>query len=421
MRYLFKLFVWVLILLPLPVLGGIYLCIEDHPLIQRDVRLTPDEVQRAKRLFQEHDPRKLKDGEIKTVSVSQRDLSVALNYLVHLLGRGGSVVTVKDGYLAAQATVKLPTNPFGAYVNVDVGLTQTADFPRFAHLRIGRLEIPKWLADMGFQRGLDSLYANSGHEFASDVIHNVAMNHHRLKVTYQWNSEITEVVRSVLVSEQDQERLKAYNKKLVEVASHSNARAKVSLVNVMQPLFVLARERSKNGDAAKENHAAILVLSAYVNGRGLKRLAPEAENWPQPVRHNVTLRGREDFSQHFMTSAALSMVGGNLISDAIGLFKEVEDSRGGSGFSFADLCADKAGTLFGEQATSTKNASNVQRRLAGSLGEGDLVPVASDLPEHMPGSEFHRRYGGLKSPQYKHMMAKIDRRVAALSLYQEHR
>ena len=111
MRFLFKLFVWVLILLPLPVLGGIYLCIEDHPLIQQDVRLTPDEVQRAKRLFQEHDPRKLKDGEIKTVSVSQRDLSLASNYLVHLLGRGGSVVTVKDGYLAAQATVKLPTNP----------------------------------------------------------------------------------------------------------------------------------------------------------------------------------------------------------------------------------------------------------------------------------------------------------------------
>ena len=117
MRFLFKLFVWVLILLPLPVLGGIYLCIEDHPLIQRDVRLTPDEVQRAKRLFQEHDPRKLKDGEIKTVSVSQRDLSLASNYLVHLLGRGGSVVTVKDGHLAAQATLQLPKNPLGAYVN----------------------------------------------------------------------------------------------------------------------------------------------------------------------------------------------------------------------------------------------------------------------------------------------------------------
>ena len=33
--------------------------------------------------------------------------------------------------------------------------------------------------------------------------------------------------------------------------------------------------------------------------------------------------------------------------DAIGVYKEVRDSRGGSGFSFNDMAANRAGTRFG--------------------------------------------------------------------------
>ena len=328
------------------------------------------------------------------------------------------MVKIHDGSLTAQATLRLPKNPVGEYLNIELALAQTTGLPRFDHLRIGRLEIPGWLADIGLQRGVDLAYAESGHQVSHDVIHDVAMSQDRLKITYQWKTEITDVVRGALMSDQDQERLKAYNHQLAQVVSHIPAGSQVPIVNLIQPLFAFAKERSNTGNAEQENRAAILVLSAYINGRGLKRLVPEAESWPSPIRHTVTLRGRKDFSQHFITSAALSMVGGNLISDAIGLFKEVEDSRGGSGFSFADLCADKAGTIFGERATSSRHASELQRRLADSLSEGDFMPVASDLPEHMPEAEFQRRFGGLNSPGYRQMVKKIDQRIAALRLYQ---
>jgi hypothetical protein len=62
----------------------------------------------------------------------------------------------------------------------------------------------------------------------------------------------------------------------------------------------------------------------------------------------VLLGGRVDFPQHFLVSAALVLEGSGTLSQAIGLYKEMLDSRGGSGFSFTDMAANLAGTRFGE-------------------------------------------------------------------------
>jgi hypothetical protein len=51
----------------------------------------------------------------------------------------------------------------------------------------------------------------------------------------------------------------------------------------------------------------------------------------------LRLRGRLDFPQHLLISAALAAEGGGPLADAIGLYKEVADARHGSGFSFNDI------------------------------------------------------------------------------------
>ena len=58
----------------------------------------------------------------------------------------------------------------------------------------------------------------------------------------------------------------------------------------------------------------------------------------------TTLSGRGDLSLHFLYSVILEQVGKENIGLSIGELKELLDSNeGGSGFSFADLAADKAG------------------------------------------------------------------------------
>lgn len=48
----------------------------------------------------------------------------------------------------------------------------------------------------------------------------------------------------------------------------------------------------------------------------------------------------------------LAAYAGTPLADVVGLFKEMEDSRGGSGLSFNDIAADRAGTRMGELAVS---------------------------------------------------------------------
>jgi hypothetical protein len=134
--------------------------------------------------------------------------------------------------------------------------------------------------------------------------------------------------------------------------------------------------------------------------------------------HEVLLNRRDDFAKHFIVSAALAAYAGTPLSDAVGVYKEIADSRGGSGFSFNDIAADRASTRFGEWAAqSAASARNLQQRLATGILERQVMPITEDLPEFMPEPEFKRRFGGIDAPAYKQMMAEIERRIAALALY----
>jgi uncharacterized protein YfiM (DUF2279 family) len=129
----------------------------------------------------------------------------------------------------------------------------------------------------------------------------------------------------------------------------------------------------------------------------------------------LILLGRHDSAQHFAVSAALAAWAGEPAANAIGLYKEVEDARGGSGFSFADLAADRAGTRFGELVA--EGSPRLDVALRGSLGDSDLAPSLDGLPEALSEAEFQRRYGGRDNPAYRQLLAEIERRLAALPLY----
>lgn len=181
-------------------------------------------------------------------------------------------------------------------------------------------------------------------------------------------------------------------------------------------LMRLVAERG--GDATAENRAAIIALVFFVNGKGLTAVIPAARGWPRPAARNVTLAGRHDFAQHYSISAAIIASAGSPLADAVGLYKEIDDSQGGSGFSFNDIAADRAGVRFGELATmNPAGAQKVQRAAAGRFSASEIFPEVKDLPEFMPEAEFKRRYGGIGGAEYRKMTAEIERRIAALAVF----
>ena len=124
-------------------------------------------------------------------------------------------------------------------------------------------------------------------------------------------------------------------KRLAELTRGGDRAAPMSLVELINALLKLAAERGADADAAAENRAALFVLAVYASGKGLAAAVPAAADWPRPAARKVTLGGRVDFAQHFAISAALAAGAGGPFADAVGIYKEVDDSRRSSGFLFA--------------------------------------------------------------------------------------
>lgn len=113
----------------------------------------------------------------------------------------------------------------------------------------------------------------------------------------------------------------------------------------------------------------------------------------------VTLGGRRDLRQHFVISAGLKAATAAGVVFAIGEFKELLDSnQGGSGFSFDDLAADRAGIRF---ATTFLEAKPVQWQalLDTMVTDKAIFPNISVLPAGLSNAEFERRFGDIYSPR----------------------
>jgi hypothetical protein len=170
--------------------------------------------------------------------------------------------------------------------------------------------------------------------------------------------------------------------------------------------------------ATEQNRAAILALGIAAGHERLARYAglnreSELVKKSAGLRAGTTIRGRGDFVQHFCVSAALAVVENSFLSDAGGLIKEELDALTmGSGFSFADLAADRAGARFGEMATDSEaSALAIQARLKDGYKVDDFFPAVTNLVENLTVEQFRRDYGGVGSARYREVLADIDARL----------
>lgn len=418
MRWILRLFLLLLVGLPLLTAGLVILAIDDNPMVRGQAALTPAHVERARWLLARHDPRAMPAGVLRTVVISEEDLDLAANYLANQYGGGASKLVLHDGGVTVRASLALPRNPVGRYVNLDLALRETAGLPRIDAMRLGRVPVPAWVGNWLLDRGVRYLQASQRYAAAADVIREVRARDGFLIVSFEWNEAAPEQLKAALIGRQEQDRWRIYHERLVTLAGAAGAGRVVSLDKLLGPLLQLAAERGAAGDGAQENRSALIVLAFYVNGKGVAALAPEARDWPQARRHVVTLAGRADLPQHFTISAALAASSGSPLSDVVGLYKELDDARNGSGFSFNDLAADRAGTRLGALAVgAAAGRERLRKTVDAGLPESGLIPEVRDLPEFMPQAEFVSRFGGVGQPRYQAMVDRIEQRIAALPLY----
>ena len=396
--------------------------LQPEPLVPLRGTQTPGDVARAKALIEKYDPRGQRPGELRSIEVPERDLGFVLDYAVGRLAPAGADVDLRRGGATVALTVQVPDNPLGRFFNLRLDLSQVPGGMELDGLRVGALDLPAvaaralgWLAREVLQRDATVravLASINGYRLTED----------RMLLVYQWQPELVARVKStgrtLLIGEADRERLLAYSARVAAVTRKGLLSGKLPLAELMQPVFAQAQERTGGkGDAAGENRAAIIALMLYAQGVDVLRFLDEPADARYRARaRTLTLQGRTDLAQHFLISAGIAAAGGSRLADAVGLFKELDDSRSGSGFSFTDLAADRAGVRFAESATGPK-AAKVQGLLADNADESVFAPRVRDLPEFMPEAEFVKRFGGVDTPRYREVAEEIERRIAALEIH----
>ena len=393
----------------------LWLAFEARPLVTETPTLDFNDIDRAKQLLLRNDPRGKLPGITRALVLSPRDLELLMNQAGRQFGEPRARVQMQPGLARVQASLPLPGNPLGGWLNLDAVLRETDGLPRVARLRVGRLPVPAWLAEQALPWLLDALNLRAQGALAQRLVSQVGFGAQKMVLAYAWPDNPQQDLANSLLAPAEQARLKIYADHLARLSAELAPAGPVSITRLLPPVFALARQRSADrAQAVLENRAALVALAFLVNGQGVAVLVPDARLWARARPLHITLAGRPDTPQHFLVSAALSAEGGGPLADAIGLYKEVADSRGGSGFSFNDLAADRAGTRFGLQAVHHPQA--LQARLAAGVQEADLLPAVADLPESMDAREFERRFGGVGAAAYRQMLHDIEARLDRLAL-----
>lgn len=395
------------------------LSVQGSPRWPGPAEVSATDVARARDFLRRNDPRRPVIGPLRTLVASEREANLLLDQLARRFAPGASAqLALGAGSAQLQASLPVPRIPATAWLNITATLRETAGLPVISELRVGKLPVPAWVAARLLPGLAERLNATPEGALALDMVRRVRLLPARLEVVYDWGDDGLQRLLGTLLPPSEQARLTAYAQALAgAMQAHASAGggAGLSLARLLPPLFMLASQRSAGGgDAVAENRAALLTLALQATGRRMSDLVPGIRAAPHPQPVTVTLAGRDDFPQHLLISAVLALEGGGPLADAIGVYKETADLRQGSGFSFNDIAADRAGTRLGLLARRDPRA--LQDRLARALSERDVMPDVADLPEFLTASDFAATYGGVDAPPYRRMLAEIERRLDALPL-----
>ncbi len=381
--------------------------------------LTHNDIARARKILYEGS--KMKPYELGTIELTESDLNLAGNYLLNRYIKSAVHIQLKNNKLRFNVTATLPENILGKYLNISfrLGNDDIYELPGITKFKVGKLLLPAKFAAFIIDAVIQNSSLNEYFILATRPIKAVRIDDEKISITYNSNAETLQKARNFLAHSSDNPAQNIYQKKLAEIVANHDPEWRLSLAELLQPMFELAYRRSSLKNAIEENRLIIMTVNDYVNKQEAKKILSATASKPDKSdQYAAFMYKRIDLAQHFIGSAALTASVSGQLAKVVGEQKELSDADSGSGFSFIDLAADKAGTRFGEWATSSpENARKIQKAMSGIKSYSDFMPDPRDLPEKMDAAEFKEHYGDLNSPAYKEISKQIEARIAATPIY----
>jgi hypothetical protein len=292
------------------------------------------------------------------------------------------------------------------------------------YCKLGDLPVPGFIVSALMKSALYVAFDTEVSKTVNSLVSNISVQDQVLVINAQKSIDFKERVNSSLADVKNlakmaivstmpkTERIQAYLDNLANLPKHDDIA--IYIKHTMQ----LANIRSAGGDPVAENQAALWALSMSMSS---KRFANISGVKDVPNIMHVTLRGRRDLALHFLISAMLTQFGNNDFSFNVGELKEILDSaKGGSGFSFADLLADKAGIAFASALTENrKSAVKSQRILMQMDSQDTLFPAIHNIPERLNASDMKAIFGENNSTEYQNYIKTLSDKIKQLPLYRD--
>jgi uncharacterized protein YfiM (DUF2279 family) len=320
--------------------------------------------------------------------------------------------------------------PGGLWLNGEAVVVSTAEGLRLGALRLGRLPLPPgaalgaglWLADFVTGRpGLGALAAA-----LRDVRIDAAGASATLAMPRAVRADVSDRLQGTarrVAGTVDGEMILAVLREIGRAQQEGRLPSAGSALPHLRYAIEAAIARAAGPAAAQREApvvagAALVALAIACGDRSLHLLAggnaaAEAVAPAEGCR-GTTLGGRMDLRRHFTVSAALKAASEMGAAAVIGELKELYDSRPrGSGFSFDDIAANRAGVAFASRLMASPPEA-WPALLAALDGEAAVMPAFADLPSGMSARAFEARFRDVESPAFAAMIAEIDRRIAAL-------
>lgn len=419
MKTVFRVLSYCLIALIVVSVTMVLFAVGNEPETELDWSLSHEDILRAKHIL--HEGSKIKPDQINTIELSADDLNLAANYLLNRYSKSAAKIELKNDKLRLNVTMTLPENILGKYLNISfrLGNDDRSPLPTITKFKAGKLLLPAIFSAWVIDAIIQHTSLNEYFILATRPIYAIRIDSQKLTIHYYSNPETLMQAQNLLTHGDIKPAQNAYRQKLDEIIAQHDPEWRLSLADILKPLFELAHERSTLDNAIEENRTVIFTANDYVNKLGTQKLLA-AQTSANGKEYPAFLYKRIDLAQHFIGSAALTASVNGQIAQVMGEEKELSDAQeGGSGFSFIDLTADKAGTRFGELAISSpENARKIQKYMSNIKDYTDFMPDPTDLPEHMNEAEFIQRYQSTNSPAYQEVLELIDQRIAATPIYQ---
>ncbi|HSD29755.1 MAG TPA: hypothetical protein VLL75_20800 [Vicinamibacteria bacterium] len=410
--------------------GLAWRALEPAPLPFEPARVSSPEKRRLYGLFRSRNPVKLREGETAELRLTPRDLDLLMAWGLSVgePGRKSRVAIAREQAIL-EASFRVPR--VDRYLNVvarggasirDGSLDLSGD-----ELQIGLVRTPRVVLGPLTYLVERALNGDRRARPLLAAVRSLDLEEDALRVVYGRaplpRGFLADLFHGEGTGAEDLASLRAQLDQMTQGAGRLPTKGDARFGAAVQSAFALAAGRSGADGAVRENRAAILALGLVLGTDRLEtftgRVAPEADlAGLKRAYKGSTLRSRSDWAKHFTVSAALAVLSVDQASDAVGLLKEELDANGGSGFSFGDLLADRAGTTFAVSATrDLASARALQARLANGFRLDDFFPSADGLPEDIQDAELKARYGGVGGKEYRRVVDEIERRIASLPAY----